>query len=298
MGCWSKTCGLSNLHITDGEPVYTFVLVQNSSIDRCYNTSFFRPVLVPFECNYNDYGGGDNAHGIVLDPLMQVIKENCNISKDDEFDVDQFFDLVHDNEITYNNPYGGGLIDFVMIRKDVVDYVLDNWTREVYIAESSGYQPYTYQEVLSEIPEFIEVLTNKVSGMADPDDPTHSIMFSIFKLKSSSSFSSFFEESPITNRVNLVVIALMHDIHNTLFNLNDHIIELIVKNKVEELTVFLTDYIKGAFINCLLDKTRKQWMPGCHEGSQACDHDGYRILMNATAKSLDDELQKWDDEYL
>ena len=297
MGCWNKTCGLSNLHITDGEPVYTFVLEQNSGIDRCYNTSFFRPVLVPFECNYNDYGGGNNAHGVILDPLMQAIKEKCNIANDDEFDVDQFFDLVHDNELTYKNPYSG-LIDFVMIRKDVVDYVLDNWTREVYIAEASGYQSYAYQDVLSEIPEFIEVLTKEISGMADPDDPTHSIMFSIFKLKSSSSFSSFFEESPITNRVNLVVIALMHDIHNTLFNLNDHIIELIVKNKEEELVAFLTDYIKGTFINYLLDNTRKQWMPGCHEGSQACDHDGYRILMSATAKSLDNELQKWDDEFL
>ena len=77
MGCWNKTCGLSNLYINDNESVYTFVLVQNDDVSRCYNTSFYTPVLVPFECTYNDYGSGENVSGTVLAPLLAAMLEKC-----------------------------------------------------------------------------------------------------------------------------------------------------------------------------------------------------------------------------
>ena len=103
MGCWNKTCGLSNLYINDNESVYTFVLVQNDDVSRCYNTSFYTPVLVPFECTYNDYGSGENVSGTVLAPLLAAMLEKCRDNDEviDELNIDQFFELVHDNEITY-----------------------------------------------------------------------------------------------------------------------------------------------------------------------------------------------------
>ena len=34
MGCWNKTCGISNLFIEAGEKVYVFALEQNLHHDR------------------------------------------------------------------------------------------------------------------------------------------------------------------------------------------------------------------------------------------------------------------------
>lgn len=292
MGCWNKTCGLSNLHITDNKPVYTFILVQNGDEGRCYNNAFYTPILVPFECDYNDYGGGKNERGVAITPLMNMIKQECYIdgAKNVEVDIDMFFDLIHDNKIAYKDVWGKTvLIDFVMMRKDVVDYVLDNWAREVYV-DGLGYQPYTFQEVVNEIPAFIDVIAAEIRKWQDPDDPVNSIMFSMFKINSSDSFTSLFEPDPVTNKLNLVTISLHHDIRTPIFSINEYIVNLIIQNKIDEVTEFITDYIKGTFVNNLIAKTRKQWLPGCHEGSQACDHGGYRMLIEATTKILDTEL--------
>lgn len=298
MGCYNKTCGISNLYINDGEPVYTFVLVQNSSEERCYNTSFYRPELVPFECTYDDYGGGEKAHGVALTPLLAAITEKCRVNDDviDELDIDAFFELVHDQEITYKNYCGKSvLVDFVMMRKDIVDHVLANWYRSVWDTnEDSGWHHYTYQDVIKEIPEFIDVLATEIQKWQDLDDPTHSIMYSMFTLKTGNSFMSQFNSSP--DRCNLVAIALQHDIHTQLFSPNEHIISLIVQNKIEEVTAFITDYVKGTFVNCLIDSVRKQWIPGCHEGSQSCDHDGYRRLIDATVTVLNKKEVEYEEE--
>lgn len=65
MGCWNKTCGLSNLHITSGQKVTVFLLEKNLvATDRTYTTSFYHPALTPFYSEYNDYGGGENSSGV------------------------------------------------------------------------------------------------------------------------------------------------------------------------------------------------------------------------------------------
>lgn len=76
MGCWYKTCGLSNLHIPAGTPVYVFVLERrgNGISDACYSTSMFAPLLLPFESEYNDYGGGENSKGVGFPYIMQALK--------------------------------------------------------------------------------------------------------------------------------------------------------------------------------------------------------------------------------
>lgn len=295
MGCWNKTCGLSNLYIRHTEPVYTFILTQNGSEGRCYNTSFYTPVLVPFECEYDDYGGGENAHGIALNPLMDIIQK-IHI-KDEEagtedFTVDVFFETVHDG-LLYKNFWGDErLVDFVMMRKDVVDYVLDNWVREEYVGMEytpTGYMTYTYADTLAAIPEFIDLVLEAKNQMSTD---LHDVLYQMFVSKFSRSFSQLSETS--TGLENLVVRGLRHDI-DQVFNPNKHLIELIVGGKHEEATEFLTVYLKGAFINALLDSTRKQWMPGCHEGSQRNCHDGYRILMEASTKALD-KMEMEDEE--
>lgn len=296
MGCWNKTCGLSNLYIQHTEPVYTFILTQNGSEGRCYNTSFYTPVLVPFECTYDDYGAGENAHGVALKPLMDTIQK-IRVKDEkyiEEFTVETFFELTHDG-LLHKNFWGDErLIDFVMMRKDVVDYVLDNWVREEYVGVAhspNGYINYKYADVIAAIPEFIDLLDEKIQAHHKIDGGKRGPMYNIFALNYRRGFSALIESNTLQS---LVVLALRHDI-DQVFNTNEYLIHLVADEKREEAVEFLTMYIKGAFINSLLDSTRKQWLPGCHDGSQACDHDGYRILMEATTKVLD-EMETEDDE--
>jgi hypothetical protein len=297
MGCWYKTCGLSNLYIQDNEPVYTFVLLQNDSQGSCYNTSFYTPVLVSFECKYNDYGGGQDAHGIALKPLMEAI-DKIRVKEPDaeELTVDAFFDLAHEG-FTYKNFWGNErLVDFVMMRKDLVDYILTNWKREEYVGNKysqNGYAYYTYADVLNDIPAFIATLTASINEVNDkwPSD----VSLSMFKMSNARNFTSLFTESSVTGLYNLVIHALRHDIRNDALNPGEYLIDLIAQVELEDAIAFTTEYVKGAFINSILDSTRRQWIPGCHEGSQSCNHDGYRMLLDATAKMLDNDEERWDE---
>lgn len=298
MGCWNKTCGLSNLYITDNEPVYTFVLLQNNSEGRCYNTSFYTPVIVPFECRYNDYGGGTDAHGIALKPLMEAIdKVRVKEPDDEELTPDLFFELVHDG-LTHKNFWGEErLVDFVMMRKDLVDHILNTWVREEYVGDysPSGYISYTYANALSFIPEFIDVIEAAIAGAMKDNSEQDNIFYMMFKT-TNKRLQSIFAEPGSNVEYNLVYLALRNDIQSDAFVPNFYLIDLIAEGRRDDAITFVTEYLKGAFINSLLDSTRKQWMPGCHEGSQSNYHDGYRVLIDATTKILDAEEVYWDEE--
>ena len=92
MGCWNKTCGLSNLHIFAGQPVYVVVLEQGGDNDRCYTTAFWKPVMLPFVSEYNDYGAGENSHSSIQ-YILNGLKENM-------VDVPLGENECHDIEVT------------------------------------------------------------------------------------------------------------------------------------------------------------------------------------------------------
>lgn len=59
MGSFEQTCGITNLPITWGDPVYVLRLHgprQNRASYSCYPTDLYRPLCIPFEARYYDYG--------------------------------------------------------------------------------------------------------------------------------------------------------------------------------------------------------------------------------------------------
>lgn len=304
MGCWNKTCGLSNLHIRHGEDVYVFVLRQNSSEGRCYNISFYSPTLVPFECQYDDYGGGENAHGIALDPLMDAVRNNLierSVDENsrqqkltrEEFDVDTFFESVHDGNLTTYDAFNTKevLLDFVMMRKDIVRDVLDNYSHEVWMRDKQQYEIYYYANVIADIPFFMQDVFNYIDTRRE--DP----ILLDYTIKTLDNFSDISSNGISIPGVNLVAININKQFEFTrIFNPNTYLVQLISNRNFKEASLFIAEYMKGVFINHLIASTRRQWIPGCHEGSQANDVKGYIVLNNAISKFIDAEIRECDDD--
>ena len=189
MGCWNKTCGLSNLYIKAGQEAYVFPLVKRSQDgERCYSHAFWKPMLLPFVTEYNDYGGGENTEPYISKIAFEIIK-NVLVEKKqgknpyhdipvkkEGFGEQQFFDAVHegrlvmedtklvfnDKDETYQRLQIEAPIDFVMFRKDVVVKLLKNWAVEDYVGHGKGtygyeksYVKYTYADVVRDIPAFV-----------------------------------------------------------------------------------------------------------------------------------------------
>lgn len=186
MGCWNGTCGLSGLPIIHGTEMYVFPIVESYRDSFCYSSALYRPSLIPFRAEYNDYGAGENCTGVGLDFLMDGVRAQLvemevgenqyhDIAvKRECFDVEVFFETCHKKRLRFQNPMRGYEgeqqtkdVFFTMIRKDVVDRLWNEWVFDMWKPsgmkqapvgfETSQYyvKDVTYSKMSELIPEFM-----------------------------------------------------------------------------------------------------------------------------------------------
>lgn len=307
MGCWNKTCGISNLHIYAGSPVYVIVLQQQSYNERCYSTAFWRPVMLPFLSEYNDYGGGRYSHSNInyiidglkkhLVPMEQGPNQYHDIEvKAETLNEELFFDAVHEQRLKVNLKMLNkeSAVDFVMLRKDIVDDILDNWEQHLYVGTGKGntgyensYILYKFQDIINGVKPFIKRLAEVANGDPSSSRETRCLKYMFMELH------ELYEQEEHN-----LVASYLRSISNYSFSQIVHPQELIVTaveqgdlTKAEEL---LADVLLAAYINRFMESSRKNWAPGGHEGSQSDDPTPYRVLCNAITHALDRESSEDD----
>jgi hypothetical protein len=314
MGCWNKTCGLSNLHIYAGTPVYVFVLEDRRDDSNCYSTSLFRPLLLPFQSEYNDYGGGENSSGPAFDYILECIKKelvempvgsnkyhDIEVTKE-KFGEELFFNAVHENRLAIQGRFSAEptKIQFTMFRKDIVDDILENRVIEQYVGDSKGtcgynnnYIHYRFKDIVADIRPMIQ----EICEMGTKDD---------FEFKIFSGIEYLFEY----NHPNKAAKWLRSDSYR--YSRIVDIRSVIAKafdvgtpDAYNQLEAILTEYLKGMFIDGFMEAARKTWIPGGHEGSQSTSGGALRLLAKATITALDKERADWmienacdEEEYL
>jgi hypothetical protein len=297
MGCWNKTCGLSNLFINSGTPVYVFVLERNKKVDSlCYSTPFYSPLLLPFESEYNDYGGGENSSGPAMTLIMEAIKEQLvevevgdnqyhDIAvKKADFDEELFFEAIHEDRLKVQQHSMAEPTDvgFVMFRKDVVDDIIANWKREEYVGDGKGttgwdnnYIIYGFKDIVADLPEFLDKLEENLSE--DEDGGLNMRFFGgikdLFKYGDPNKVGKWMRGD--------------HYRYSKILDISDVIVSLMQEGKRKDAQLLLIEHLKAKYIDGFMHSTRRVWIPGGHEGSQDQEHHGYRIMNAAIAKVLD-----------
>jgi hypothetical protein len=289
MGYWNKTCGISNLHIKTGSEVYVFPLEQNLGYGRCYSNEFWLPIFLPFLSIYNDYGGGEYNHKnmkYTLDGIRKHLVEmplgdneyhDIAVTKD-ILDEELFYEAVHEGrlKVKYEESSNEKLIDFVMIRKDIVDYICEHWENQIYIGNSE-WKKYKFIDIINSIPVFVERLVENLNNdkiISVKDDIDYIV--SLFK----------------RNEYNLAFMYLIDfgsQRSSRLVDPNRIIVDLVAENKQDEANEIIVDAIRASFINCFLENSRRIWTPTSHEGKQTAEHKPYRILCDAINIALDNE---------
>ena len=304
MGSWNKTCGLSNLHIIIGTPVYVFVLEKNKTYDQCYATGLFKPLLLPFESVYDDYGGGEDSSGPALEYIMNGIKDDLverevgeNVYHDiavnkKDFTPEKFFESVHENRLTIQGHRREPTqLYFTMMRKDIVDDILSNRIIEEYVGGGEGtcgydnnYIRYKFADIIADIrPLLNEAMEKIVEAKATKDNYKFQFMIydgieGMFPVEHPNKVAKWLRNNSYhySSIVNMKAVIIR--------GLEIGTIESI--NKLEEL---LIEHVKAIYIDNFMSDARKTWIPGGHEGSQSNSGGALRLLGAATVRALDRE---------
>lgn len=324
MGCWNKTCGLSNLHIHAGEKVYTFILEKTSSAigdDHCYSTHLYRPILIPFYSEYDDYGSGENNHGIGLNVIIESIKKQLieqevgeneyhDISvKKDTFDESALFESIRESRLYVKNYWErfdkipGTQIDMVMMKKSVVNSILTNYKVGQY--KNGGYEYYTFGDVVQEIDTIIEKVkqdikdtNDKIAHFSEIDSDTESVeslkdtYFSLIRSK------YYLRGIGGENEMKIGNYFLYADEYkfSTTVSIVETFFDFMINNQIQEAKEFLADFLKGCFIAHFMEHTRRSWIPQCGEGSQNTELEGHKLLAQTVleiAEKEEQEREEW-----
>lgn len=309
MGSWNKTCGLSNLHIHWGTPVYVFVLEKNSdNNDDCYATSLYKPLLLPFDSEYNDYGGGENSGGIGLEPIMTALRDRLieqSVGENEYHDIavtregfgeEQFFNAVRENRLFISDQYSKKPIPikFTMFRKDIMDDILENHTFEEYVGGGAGncgyYNNYIrvgYRDYVNDIRPMLDHIVSEINEYRNCD---------ISKKTEQALFRSMMLFNLDKNRVAKQLDANYYRYSKLINvrNIGHKLLEDSSESNIQRLTALLTEYFKGVYVDMFMHSARKTWIPGGHEGSQDTSGDALRFLYASTIRVLNREDK---DEY-
>lgn len=310
MGCWNKTCGLSNLHINAGDPVYVFVLEDKRDDSNCYTTSLYRPLLLPFQSEYNDYGGGENSSGVALNLILSAITEDLDeldvgnnryhdiAVKKKDFDEELFFEAVHEDRLSVR----GTKLTFTMFRKDIVDDILDNYKVERYVGDGKGthgwgknYISYGFKDIIADLPVLIDLLTKGSDEDMEFLKDLPEEQRARFRLRMMG-----FDSLHRLGESNLAASWLRSDgyRYSRLVDMKLLAGDMLAAGENEKLIELLTEHLKAVYIDGFMHSARKTWIPGGHEGSQNTDQDAHRFLCKSIVSALDKEQADWNSENL
>jgi hypothetical protein len=315
--------------------MYVFPIVEGHRDSFCYSTALYRPTVLPFLAEYNDYGGGENCSGIGLAFNMNHVGSNLvemEVGENEyhdiavkraNFDEEKFFDACHERRLRFDNPmraYPGQSphrdVFFTMVRKDVVDRLWKEWTFDSWKGsdgvvpegfESDEYyvKNVTYEKLATLIPSYLASCANR-------DDPLTKAKLELAtkgtvaeKVAAMQDFflmQNFFEN----NRDHLLAGGFGHAFnsgyagggYSRIDGLKESVIESYLSGEVEVAYALMHECLIGIMVNGFMENTRKVWLPPMHQGSQSQQFDEYLLMNTITNDIITEDMKRYgyDDE--
>lgn len=297
MGCWTETCGLSGLPITEGDKVkLVFLLPRYRSMtieglsSYCGSTSVLTPCLLPITGEYDDYGGVQN---IVEDWNTDIVFKSLKDYLGDKILIEG----IEHNDYTLTDVIDGitqGNMKYFKLNK----------------VESEYYRLYHREDKLVNIPDG-EQRDSKLAFFMILEDVWNNVVNYGSESYMESSILSFIIN--FTNRLNVITDANMSDNANKfmLENLSDlfyiHFRELklidnglyfnkLIENESERSDngEFYKAYKELDIIITFFFRIRKGIMVSFGGGSQEGDYEAVKFLSENIIKICDEKIASFD----
>jgi hypothetical protein len=286
MGCYNGSCFLTGLPIYHGEQVRVFIVQRNNGMRNrnCYPTDQWIPLTFSFCGEYNDYGSVENQHGIMLDFILNAIKNNLVELQQGEnechdipvlkqnFDFDLMMEANHEGRLMTKDIFGETTsLKILMVRQSALDKLLARFKWETYrgVSEEDRKRGVYYREI-DYTTYCQDVLADAQEHIENETDSEYAGLRLVWKADRLLGVE--------TSSVGNLLSAIMEKQYN-------------------DLQISYEDIIKEAVIvdtiNKFLMNTRRTWSPPSGEGSQDYETGTYKMF----AQLLLDECEVVDTFY-
>ena len=320
MGCWNGTCALTKLPIMAGEPVYTFVLVQEYPLDPslCYHTDFWVPLPLFFEGVYDDYGSVENCVGASIDLILKSLQKNLvekeagdnqyhdfAVTRAEMDNLEFFFSATKDNllyvknHVNFHGEIGEkSLIKPIMIRKEVLDAIINDYTYQTSSWDRDTnevtYNTMNFKMLYDDAMEHMMAVRYKL--LENKDDPTKNIMLRF-------SFDDAFYVKGLvsgkTDPVGDIFCSLYRGYkqeNRSFMDISGYIFESLESETFDLINHLTFQLCVSIWLNNFMSAGRNMWCPPSGAGSQDQETDVQVFLANQTIISAEAIKSRYDEE--
>ncbi len=311
MGCWNETCIVSNLPVVCGDEVAMTIVTRNDDGEWYRPNSLFYISPIMFYGEYNDYGSGENCHGLGLHFTADEFRAyktriGKNVKPDEFVEKIARDDLCfHDVKSFKANLSGNvgtekrGRLGF--IRKDILDRIMEDFSwEETFYGKTEDdefiYFTINYQYFLDCIPAAIKTFKDYYKKAQEETLAT-----------GQPSMTLMFHPVPETDMRDSNAVVRWIQAHNR--ESKDHPFHKSIGEKIksmaeadqdEQLTDFLAEFSKYAVLYKFMSETRKVFTPQPNT-SQDCDtdvHQFYAKIVTDVAIEMEKKYNDdWDERY-
>lgn len=189
MGSWNETCMLSHLQIMYGDSVKVIILVNNKAdaneSTRVYYNETYSPLILPFDAEYDDYGGVKNEKiPEYTDSLLHELEfEHKDGTKYEYNNMADFIQDINETDGLYLKGFylnGPKKLECVFIHAELYDILASEMRNRIPYNQKK-----TLYELYNERNQEVKELWIKYNSNSDEYDKScilyHEIMPKLFK---------------------------------------------------------------------------------------------------------------------
>ncbi|MGZ8924474.1 MAG: hypothetical protein ACXW2E_01190 [Nitrososphaeraceae archaeon] len=299
MGCWNHTCALTKLPVMYNEPVYVFWLLKQDRQYKqsyCYANEFWDPLIFHFEGEYDDYGGVKNCHGPMLEPFLKFVKSYLYEMEEGEnkyhdvpikkesLTIDTLFKYNHEGRLFLRQDKclkylnNRSELRHVVIRKQVLDKLLDEYTITTYSNPENEYITTNYNELVESGRLYLDDLANQFNTNSELAKYTTCSSFGFGQ----NLFNDWIEGTNISHIRRYLNLWLNADIEA--HNYED------AKYLIQQVCTLL-------WLSSFMSDTRQMWHPQVGVGSQEYNTNSYELLNDIIQSEIKTIKELYDEEY-
>lgn len=319
MGCWNKTCGLSQLPIYAGTPTVNFLIIENvpygdereTPNHPCYSDTYWSLVPLPIYGKYNDYGwqeddaGEEWKYSLLNAHYKDVISMSLSGVKNAASEYKRYNDAGEKpftNSENLGNAIHGNLIHIAQMGKKSVisSMMVDRDLFEELTARISSGPRYGKDEISltkDELVVFAENAINHIKTVtATADDEEPGMGFIRMEMLS------------LDYNSDTTLEALGIDKDDSYYHpaywfwlwlaagLSSHGFETRNFVKRQRMNVPAKELVDAFLFNHVMDSLRRQFIPMGHEGSQGGIGDIHTQFATAYMNRVNAIKAEWDED--